>query len=151
MTEHLLQVILLNLEKCKEKIDLDAVVEEKDVELVFKIADAMKRGQAALKQKDSSIARLKEARLKRISTKSKELIEKLLKDPELLLQKKIKHKTQETPEDIPEWYDGTVISIEQLAKNVLRTKYEITYDGPNALFYFELINELKKGNLIILD
>ena len=81
LTEHLLQIILLNLKKCKEKIDLDAVVEEEDVEPVFKIADAMKRGQAALKQKDSSIARLKEARLKRKSTKSKELIEKSLKDP----------------------------------------------------------------------
>ena len=83
--------------------------------------------------------------------KSKEMLEKLLRNPEILVGKRIKHKIQESADDIPEWYDGTVLKLEKVIENVIRTPYEMTYDidGPEERFTFKLIMELKKGNLIM--
>ena len=115
----------------------------------------MKQGQILLNyKKTDSEHRLKEARLKRKSIKSKELLDSLLQNPEGLIEKRIKHKIQETKEDIPEWYDGIVIRIDKLHQNSnLKTTFEMTYDidGPEQIYSFPLLTYLKNRTLIVLD
>ena len=59
---------------------------------------------------------LKDARMKRKSSKSKEWLDKLINNPELFVGKIIMHKVQEDEEDIPELYDAAVVRIEKIRK-----------------------------------
>ena len=152
MEQHLLEIIMLNMKQVFEIRDVneipDPVVEN---EPVFKVVSQEQRIEIVAKQKETIQDALKDARMKRKSSKSKEWLDKLTNNPELFVGKRIMHKVQEDEEDIPEWYDATVVRIEKDSKDRLRTMFEITYDidGPDAKFSFALISELKKGNLII--
>ena len=152
MEQHLLEIIMLNMKQVFEIRDVneipDLVVES---EPVFKVVSQEQRIEIVAKQKETIQDVLKDARMKRKSSKSKEWLDKLTNNPELFVGKRIMHKVQEDEEDIPEWYDATVVRIEKDSKDRLRTMFEITYDidGPDAKFSFALISELKKGNLII--
>ena len=92
--------------------------------------------------------------MKRKSNKSKNLLDSLLQDPSSLIHKRVKHKIQETKEDIAEWYDATVVTIDQNnLENPIQTKYDMTYDidGPTKICTFPLLSYLKKGYLIIMN
>ena len=76
----------------------------------------------------------------------------MLKDPSLLVGKKIKHCVQESEAEDPQWFDASVIKIDKTYKDPIRTRYEIIYDidGVDKKFSFSLLSDLKKGDLIIL-
>ena len=152
MEQHLLEIIMLNMKQVFEIRDVneipDPVVEN---EPVYKVASQEQRIEIVPKQKEAIQDVLKDAGMKRKSSKSKEWLDKLINNPELFVGKRIMHKVQEDEEDIPELYDATVVRIEKGLKDRLRTMFEITYDidGPDAKFSFPLISELKKRNLIM--
>ena len=75
--------------------------------------------------------------------------------PEKLVSCRIKHKVQETEDNrpIPEWFDSTVIKIEEInTKFPSKTLFEVQHDvdGEGVSYDFPLLAELKKGNLIIM-
>ena len=67
--------------------------------------------------------------------------------------KKIKHRIQETEDDLAEWYDANIIRIdkEQISDSI-RTTFDIYYDtdSKDQVFTFPLIKDLKRGHLIIM-
>ena len=152
MEQHLLEIIMLNMKEVFEIRDVneipDPVVEN---EPVFKVVSQEQRTEIVAKQKETKQDVLKDARMKRKSSKSKEWLDKLINNPELFVGARIMLKVQEDEEDIPELYDATVVRIEKDSKDRLQTMFEITYDidGPDAKFSFALISELKKKSLII--
>ena len=92
--------------------------------------------------------------MKRESTKSKNQLDSLLENPNKLTGCRFKHKVQETKDDPPEWFDGTVIKIDEHSeKNPIKTVYEIQYDidGIDEFYSFALLPELKNGNLVIIS
>ena len=152
MEQHLLEIIMLNMKEVFEIRDVneipDPVVEN---EPVFKVVSREQRIEIVAKQKETKQDVLKDARMKRKSSKSKEWLDKLINNPELFVGTRIMFKVQEDEEDIPELYDATVVRIEKDSKDRLQRMFEITYDidGPDAKFSFALISELKKKSLII--
>ena len=65
--------------------------------------------------------------------------------PEKLVACCIKHKVQETEDNIPEWLDGTVIKIEKInTKFPSKTLFEVQYDvdGEGVSYDFPLLAEL---------
>ena len=120
---------------------------------VFTAASVNVRNDELEAQKVKLFEKLKEARVKRKSKKSKNLLEDILLCPEKLVACRIKHKVPETGDDIPEWFDGTVIKIEKInTKFPSKTLFEVQYDvdGEGVSHDFPLLAELKKGNLIIM-
>ena len=77
----------------------DPVVEN---EPVFKVVHQEQRIEIVAKQKETIQDVLKDAQMKRKSSKSKEWLDKLINNPELFVGKRIMHKIQENEEDIPE-------------------------------------------------
>ncbi len=118
----------------------------------FVIVSKEKRKEIVEQQKCNPSDKIKEARIKRQSSKSKDMLEFLLKFPAELVGKRIKHKVQETKDDIPDWFDAKVKQIETEKNDTIKTMYDIYYDedGADILFTYPLLNELKKGNIMIL-
>ncbi len=106
------------------------------------------------KQKDKLFQRLKAASMKPSADSSKRCLNDYLKDADLLVGKRVKHKVQETYDEIPEWFGATVLKIDECCNHdTLKTKYDLYYnvDGKDILYTFPLLADLKKGNLIIVD
>ena len=105
------------------------------------------------KQKQGIFYKLKAASMKRSADKSKRTLDDYIKNVNLLVGKRIKHKVQETSEEIPEWFDATVIRIDKRSKELIQTRYDIYYDvdGEDTIYSFPLLTDLKRGNLIIME
>ena len=73
-------------------------------------------------------------------------------DPKLLLGKKIKH-TCFDDHNVAQWYTATVNKIDKLHLEPLKVKYEVHYDETesNELYLMNLLMDLKKGDLIVLE
>ena len=120
-------------------------------QLVFTAASVNVRNDEFEAQK--VLEKFKEARVKRKSKKSKNLLEDMLLCPEKLVACRIKHKVQETEDGIQEWFDGTVIKIEKInTRFPSKTLFEVQYDvdGEGVSYDFPLLAELKDGNPIIM-
>ena len=70
----------------------------------------------------------------------------------LLLGRRFKHNIKETADDAPQWFDGTVKRIDKITDDRLKTRYFVAYDldGDEELFSMPLLQELKRGDLVIL-
>ena len=121
MEQHLLEIIKANISQVEEVVDVTEIVEELIAEPAYKIASNERIEYIVQKQKGDSECRLIEARMKRKSNKSKNLLDSLLQDPSSLINKRVKHKIQETKEDIAEWYDATVVT---LTRTILKIPYK---------------------------
>ena len=113
MEQHLLEIIKANISQVEEVVDVTEIVEEPIAEPAYKIASNERIEYIVQKQKGDSECRLSEAKMKRKSNKSKNLLDSLVQDPSSHINKRVKHKIQETKEDIAEWYDATVVTIDQ--------------------------------------
>ena len=68
--------------------------------------------------------------------------------------KKVKHRKEETEDDLAEWYDANIIRIhEEQISDSIRMTFDIYYDidGKDQVFTFPLIKDLKMGPLIIME
>lgn len=91
---------------------------------------------------------------KRDIKSSREQLETLIQNPLLLVGKKIKHKCWNEEKTEAEWYDGVVKSIEREDENPVKTEYTVEYDGHDddeEYWVFDLLQDLKKNDLIICD
>ncbi len=157
MMKHLISVINQNItiaDPAILKFFLSAAEKQKDKskEPVSRVLPEKMRIPEVQKQKEEFAKIVKEARIKRKTKKSKESLKELLEDPTLLIGKRIKHRNQESTEEDPEWYDASVLAIDKSTNEPMRTIYELCYDidGQDSRFSFPLLNDLKKGDLIIL-
>ena len=113
----------------------------------IKLKSSSEREEEFKKQKQGIFYKLKAASMKRSADKSKRTLDDYIKNVNLLVGKRIKHKVQETSEEIPEWFDATVIRIDKLSKELIQTRYDIYYDvdGENTIYSFPLLTDLKRG------
>ena len=161
MVKHLPEIIDLNVAKFREADPDDILLSQIVAELnllstkqPFNIVSSEKITEVLEKQKEKLKNTLQEARTKRQSNRCKEMLETFTRSPYLLVGKRIKHKAQESKEAIPEWNDGTVRKIDYLDKEQgTKTLYDIVYDidGEDHPYSFPLLNDLKRGNLIIMN
>ena len=154
MTRHLIEIVKLNLSDIPASDNfaeiIDDAVEEKTV-LLYEQEGRLEKIQ---RQKKDLLERLRGARIKRGTSKAKEKLTEILANPSLLVGKKIKHRIQETEDDLAEWYDANIIRIdEEQISDSIRTTFDIYYDidGKDQVFTFPLIKDLKRGHLIIMD
>ena len=158
MIKHLKEIIKLNIGVIDPSLDPETLVaiseneREKASEPVYNIIPELERQAELQKQKESLYNFVKEARMKRKTKKSKASLEELLADPSLLVGKRVKHLVQEDKKSQPEWFDATVLRIDNPSEDTIRTRYEIIYDidGVDKKFSFSLLSVLKRGELIIL-
>ncbi len=149
MIDHLMEIIRMNIENPDTNVPQGQTASTP----AFVLKDVADRNDEIKKQKEQLQRVLKEARLKRKAKKSQGDLEQLLKHPEILVGKRIKHRIQENADSFPEWFDAKVTKIDKLnAKNPMQTKYELCYDadGDDFKFSFSLLSDLKKGFLILL-
>ena len=75
-----------------------------------------------------------------------------LENPEQLVGHRFKHKIKQTKDDVAEWFDGTVKSVDKIPNDKLKTKYLVTYDldGDEEMFSMPLLIDLKRGDLVLL-
>ena len=158
MIKHLKEIIKLNIGVIDPSLAPETLVaiseseREKASEPVYDIIPELERQAELQKQKESLYNFVKEARMKRKTKKSKASLEELLADPSLLVGKRVKHLVQEDKKSQPEWFDATVLRIDNPSEDTIRTRYEIIYDidGVDKKFSFSLLSVLKRGELIIL-
>ena len=152
MCKHLTEIIKLNIDEHdieQDLSDLTAIVDAPKEQPVFTAASVNVRNDEFEAQKVKLFEKLKEARVKRKSKKSKNLLEDILLCPEKLVACYIKHKVQETEDDIPEWFNGMVLKIEKInTKFPSKTLFKVQYgvDGESVFYDFPFLAELKKGN-----
>ena len=104
-------------------------------------------------EKGKLYLKLQEARKKRIISQQKDKLPIYLKDPGLLVQKRVKHRVVEEKGEESFWCDGIVQKItKQNAGDSLHTEYQVHYDieEESKTWKFPLLIDLKKGDLIIL-
>lgn len=103
-------------------------------------------------EKNKVSKKLTIARTKKDVQSSQSLLGAYVENPMLLLGRRFKHKIKETADDAPQWFDGTVKRIDKLLDNKLKTRYFVTYDldGDEELFSMPLLQDLKRGDLVIL-
>ena len=119
MCKHLTDIIKLNIDEHdieQDLSDLTAILDAPEEQPVFTAAAVNARNDEYEAQKVKLFEKLKESRVKRKSKKSKNLLEGMLLCPEKLVACHIKHKVQQTEDNIPERYDGMVIKIENKHK-----------------------------------
>ena len=105
-------------------------------------------------QKRLLLQKLLRNRKKIIATQQRENLPHLLETPTDLVGCKIKHKCIDAAGQ-EEWFTGQVLSIYQPGKKVannLKLEYDVKYDdSPNDTWHFNLLMDLKKGDLVIID
>lgn len=51
-----------------------------------------------------------------------------------------------------QWFDAKVISIKTIKADAIKTEYNIRYDDcPDDIWFFPLLMDLKKGDLLVTD
>ena len=121
-------------------------------EKTFVVVPELERDEEIKKQKELFQITFHEARMKRKSKASKTKLDLYLKDPSLLVGKRIKHLVQDDKNSKPEWYDATVTKIEKTNENPIKIVFEIIYDidGEDEQFNYPLLTDLNNKKLVIL-
>lgn len=157
MMQHLIEIVKMSLNGTEQPF-YDSNNDDDDAAMVsgntdINLKSSSERDEEFKKQKEGMFYKLKAASMKRSADKSKRTLDYYIMDVNLLVGKKVKHKVQETSEEIPEWFDATVLRIDRLSKELIQTRYDIYYDvdGQDTIYSFPLLTDLKRGNLIIME
>jgi hypothetical protein len=91
------------------------------------------------------------ARQKRV-LKEKKKRDIYIVDQEKLVGMRIKHNCADN-DDAGDWFDAQVLALGKKSDNPLKTEYTVKYDidDDDTSWQFNLLMDLKKGDLIILD
>ena len=154
MIENLVEILKSNLSEYHQTNEnlAELIVDTEDQNMSSVLTSKENRDNELLKQKEQIFEKLKVASMKRSAAISKSRIEEYLKDPKLLVGKRIKYKVQEKKDSVPEWYNATVLKLEKLFNDPIRTEYELCYDiDGDEKFTFRLLRDLRKGSLVVVD
>jgi len=140
------------IENLKQIVNMnnDNANEVKPRSLVIKEINEIKQDVNTIKQ--NVAAKILAQREKRVIDQQVNLLPKFTSDPKLLLGKKIKHKCFDD-HNVAQWYTATVNKIDKLHVEPLKVRYEVHYDETeiNELYSMNLLMDLKKGDLIVLE
>ncbi|ELU15832.1 hypothetical protein CAPTEDRAFT_210245 [Capitella teleta] len=104
-----------------------------------------------LSQKKRALAaKLEKARSLRQAQKSKKRLPDFLSAPESLVDCCVMHQCNE-PGQEADWFKAKVLSVFKPSKNPLKFEFSVQYDVDDEIYYFPLLADLKKGDLIVLD
>ncbi|VDI77284.1 Hypothetical predicted protein [Mytilus galloprovincialis] len=99
-------------------------------------------------KKNILFSKLSGERLSRQIKQQKESLPYYVENPKDLVGKKISQKCSEN--NTIQWFDAQVISIKKLKADTVKTEYNIRYDDcPDDVWFFPLLMDLKKGDLLI--
>ena len=96
--------------------------------------------------------KVQEGRHKILISQQKDILPKLLETPSLLEGKRVKHKCRDPETREVEWFAGNVLRISKSSqRDCSKTEFAIKYDEDPDEWLFPLIQDLKNGDLIILE
>ncbi|VDI41863.1 Hypothetical predicted protein [Mytilus galloprovincialis] len=99
-------------------------------------------------KKNILFSKLSGERLSRQIKQQKESLPYYVEKPKDLVGKIISQKCSEN--NTIQWFDAQVISIKKLKADTVKTEYNIRYDDcPDDVWFFPLLMDLKKGDLLI--
>jgi len=106
------------------------------------------------KEKKKMQEKLLESRFTReIIRRNERMLPRILVNPNLMINCKIKHKLKESKDDEPEWCDGEVTGIYLLKEVERKTVYSVKYPkgkNPNDIYHMPLLLDMEKRDLVIL-
>ena len=107
--------------------------------------------QEALQSKKNLLfSKLSDERLARQIKQQKESLPHYIDNPKDLVGGKKSQKCSEN--NTIQWFDAKVISIKTIKADAIKTKYNIRYDDcPDDIWFFPLLMDLKKGDLLVTD
>jgi hypothetical protein len=70
--------------------------------------------------------------------------------PHTLIGKKFKHKCRDPESGVVEWYQGIVKDIKKQNMDISKTEYFVKYDDDDDLWFFPLLKDMEKGDLILM-
>ena len=111
------------------------------------------RGKLVEEQKAKLKSSLFEVRLKNMmSQKKKDILPKLIANPDLLVNRRIKHFLRENKEDECIWTNGLVHKVEKYVPDTDKHVFEVSYEEtPGDRFLFPLLQDMKKNEMFLLD
>ena len=150
LTDNLRTVLLLNPEAD------ETISEPKKTTLTYKNLENIQS--VVQENKQLLSAKMSSSRNKIIIEQQKQKLPALISNPEKLVGKRIKHKCMTDTREI-EWYHGSVVGIhkgkvqgvEMEMINGIKTEYDVKYDDDDEIWFFDLLKDLSKGDLMILN
>eukprot|EP00057_Strongylocentrotus_purpuratus_P029094 XP_011683568.1 PREDICTED: uncharacterized protein LOC105447354 isoform X1 [Strongylocentrotus purpuratus] len=100
-------------------------------------------------QKNKMFKKIEEEKKKRAAIASKQYLDELLLNPELLVGKRIEHVF--LIEHVKVWIHGVVTGISSYKTDNLKTLFFIDYEDEDELKEYNLLSDLKKNELIVKD
>ncbi|KAJ8043241.1 hypothetical protein HOLleu_10239 [Holothuria leucospilota] len=102
------------------------------------------------KTKKEFVRKLHEQKQKFLQEKAKLALPHFQKYPDSLIGKHINHKFR-NPDGTMEWYPGKVLKIAKPNGDPLKIQFEIIYNGYSEPWGFNLLQDLKRGDIILVD
>lgn len=107
-----------------------------------------------LEQKKQLKKKVQDLRNKLTIKQQNNILPTLIENPRSLINRRIKHNVVEEDSDEPFWCEGTVLDIVNLnERQPIKTKFQVHYDieEDSLTWEFPLLQDMKKGELILLD
>ena len=144
MTSHLREIIELN-----QLSDITSSISETESNIKRRENWELR----LIEEKRKINQKLVKARSKKDAQLSQCFLNTYVENPMQLVGRRIRHNVKETAEETPQWFDGTVKSIDKIPDDKMKTKYFVSYDldGDGEHFSMPLLLDLKRGDLVTLS
>ena len=158
MKKHLIEIIKANnLPSDPDEVEIPEVQPPRPVTYT----DAEKQQEEYAKVKEKMVQKITTERQRRAIEHSKNFMDRLAQQPQLLVNKRVKHQCFD-PQGVARWFDGQILHVqpfdgEDVNKIISQTMFTIKYDesqlgeGEPLMETFPLLMDLKGSDLIIVD
>ena len=110
------------------------------------------RSQLVEDQKSKLKSHIFEVRLQNMmKLKKTSLLPKLIKNPDLLVDCRVKHLLKETKYDEDVWTNGTVLGVEKYFPETPKHLFQVRYEESPEVYVFPLLQDMKKNEMFLLD